>query len=981
MKFGLVKKDSRTFFPFSQSLCIFISFCLIPLIGLSQVELTKGLLGHWPLNGNAIDISGNNRNGSNIGNVSAAPDRFGKVNSAIQLDGNGAYVVVPDNGTLLTDEFSVCAWFQTSSSNVQTVIGKVLYDQVPINEQLQLYINWSVTPGIGSVIVPKSAPCDLGHHFAESRLSTGSDLCQNRWYFMVVTFDAGVHRVYLDGKLVATRNTGFNQVSSCIGNLQLGAWWNGDRQFFKGLIDEVRVYNRAINQDEVNALYGENRGFDLYDFSFLQELCNPLQVSFFYNGPGSQINWDFEPGKVGTGRRPVHTFSKNGEYPVRMVVSYDNCITNDTLIKNVNLNFNNANLISNKDTTVCPATSFQLRTELKSNFCWFPQENMTGGNTAFPIVTPVTPTTYYLTHKREGTNLVVNGDFSSGNTGFTTTYLYRSNNTTEGEYFVSPFPQNWNSALSACTQPDGSSGNMLLVNGLPEPNKLVWSQEINVNPNKSYDFSLLITALYPVNPALLQFSINNAIVGDSISADSQPCSWKQFNTTWNSGSNTKAIISIVNRNTAIQGNDFAIDNISFREINFEIDSISIAIDSLRIHVTNDTSACLGSTVQLSAEGANTYSWSPAAGLSNPAISNPVASINKDIVYYVHARNINGCETMDSVKIIANPIPPGKVIPTNLLVCGKDTIQIEAQGGVKYEWMPTTNIDNPNIANPTVIINGSINYTVKIFNASGCIKTDSVVFSWKDKSYFTIDPLSSAICLGDSINLLATGGDRYDWRPAIFLSSTENASVIAKPFTTTEFKVRIWDDVCNDSTELSSVVKVNAVPEVTVSKSNDLNCDVSSTQLNATGGIAYFWLPSMGLSANNIANPIASPTSTITYKVIVNDQVGCASIDSITVYFDANVEGKLYQVATAFTPNGDGLNDCLGIAKWGSDIELIVFDIYNRWGLRVFSGTSQNRCWNGDFNGKNQPSGNYFYIIKAKSPCGIIDKKGSFVLIR
>lgn len=1272
------------------SLLFIFLILLISISGISQVNLNRGLLGHWPLNGNVNDVSGNNRNGSINGNVIPAPDRFGKVNSAIELDGNGSYVVVPDNnGSLLTDKFSVCAWFQSTSSNVQTVIGKVLFNGVPINEQVQLYINWPVTPGIGSVIIPNGAPCNLGHQFAESRIATGEELCRERWYFMVVTFDAGVHRVYLDGKLMASRNTGFSQITKCIGDLQFGAWWNGDRQYFKGFIDEVRVYNRAINADEVNALYGDSRGVDSYDFSFLQDICNPLRLDFFYNGPGSQIAWDFEPGKNGEGTRPQHTFSKNGEYPVRMVVAYNNCKTNDTLIKNVNLKFTDADLIMNKDTVSCSGAPIQLKSNVSGNFCWFPKDYMINENTPNPTVNPLNPTTYYLTYKKEGVNLVVNGDFSNGNSGFTTTYLYRSNNTTEGEYFVSPFPQNWNGALSACNQPNGTSGNMLLVNGVPEPNKVVWSQEINVNPNKTYDFSLFIAALYPVNPALLQFSINNAIIGDSISANPQTCNWKQFITTWNSGSNTKAVISIINKNTEIQGNDFGIDNITFREINFEIDSVKISLGAIKIQVTNDTAACIGSTIQLKAEGASTYVWSPSTGLNNPSISNPVAIIEKDITYFVKGISAGGCEDIDSVKISAKAIPVGKVIPTDVLICGMDTIQIEAQGGIKYEWAPSTNMDNANLSKPTIIINGPITYRVKIFNALGCIKTDSVVFSWRDKATFGIAPLNAAICMGDSITLTANGGDRYDWRPNILLGSSDNASFIAKPIITTEFKVKIWDDVCNDSTELSSVIivnslpvikgsksnditcdittaqlnasggnvyswfpitglsdpvisnpvaspkittvykvkatdvngcsnsdslilafvnnakisvtkdtsicqlgvlqlnvagaesykwspslglnnpdipnpvatvngsikyrvtgttisgcmvidsvqinelplpigntyadrklvcgisdvqltsaggvkyewspssglsnpnisnpitkveslqifkvkitgvngcftidsvtiswkekpvygispitatvcskdtlsiqviggdkflwepaqylntnsgsrviaqpitdtdfrvkvwdtqcndsavltsiiKVNPGPSITVTKSNDITCDVVTTQLNANGAISYQWQPASGLSAANIANPVARPNTTTTFNVTAKDGIGCTSVDSVTVFFNAIGDGRLYQMPTAFTPNGDGLNDCFGIGKWGNSIEVFVFEIYNRWGQKIFSGSHLNKCWNGDFNGKRLPSGNYLYIIKAKSPCGEIYKKGGFVLIR
>lgn len=961
------------------SFIFLISFLSKPL---AQVDLKRGLMGYWPLNGSAFDVSGNSRNGISIGNVKAASDRFGKANSAIELDGNDSYIVVPDkDGTLITGNFSITAWFHTTNSNVQTIIGKVLFGQVPINEQLQLYINWPVTPGIGSVIIPEGAPCALGHLFAESRLATGEDLCRERWYFMAVTLDGSMHRLYLDGKLMASRNTGFSKVTSCTGNLQFGAWWNNDPQFFKGFMDEVRVYNRAINPDEVAALYGENRGVDTYDFSFLQEICNPLKVNFFYNGAGNQITWEFEPGKTGVGRRPQHTFSAIGEYPVKMIVAYNNCRKNDTLVKNVQLKFTDAPLIFNKDTIVCPGNPLTLRSAVSDNFCWFPTDGMTHANSPNPVVTPQKATTYFLTHKKEGPNLVVNGDFSNGNSGFTTTYLYRLNNTTEGEYFVSPFPRNWNIALDACNQPNGTSGNMLLVNGVPEPNKLVWSQQINVQPGKTYDFGLFITALYPVNPALLQFSINNTIVGDSIQANDQPCNWKQFTTTWNAGGNTKAVISIVNRNTEVQGNDFALDNITFREINFEIDSIRISMGTASIKVTKDTAACRGSSVQLKAEGAATYSWFPSTGLNNPSIANPTATVQNNTTYYVKGIASNGCEANDSVTISAIPLPLGKVVPSASLVCGIDTLQLEAQGGTRYEWSPSMLISDVNIANPTVIIKEAITYRVKIFNASGCSALDSVVFSWKEKPLFGLQSDNPSICAGASVKLSALGGNRYRWSPAGLVGNADAAETVSSPNATTTFTVKIWDDNCRDSAELATVVRLLPGPVANAVSSNDITCTVTSTQLQASGGVAYLWSPANGLSAVNIANPVARPAGTTTYYVRVTDENNCVSKDSVTVHFTASGDVRGYQMPTAFTPNGDGLNDCFGVGKWGNVVNIDQFDIFNRWGQIVFKGGNANNCWDGSVNGKPQPSGSYVYKIIVTTSCGVFSQQGTVILIQ
>ncbi len=77
---------------------------------------------------------------------------------------------------------------------------------------------------------------------------------------------------------------------------------------------------------------------------------------------------------------------------------------------------------------------------------------------------------------------------------------------------------------------------------------------------------------------------------------------------------------------------------------------------------------------------------------------------------------------------------------------------------------------------------------------------------------------------------------------------------------------------------------------------------------------------------------------------------------------------------AFTPNHDGKNDCYGLRYWGV-IEDLEFSIYNRWGERIFFTKDPTTCWDGTYKGAAQDIGTYVYMIKAKTFCGDIFKKG------
>src|SRR5690606_29779189 len=124
---------------------------------------------------------------------------------------------------------------------------------------------------------------------------------------------------------------------------------------------------------------------------------------------------------------------------------------------------------------------------------------------------------------------------------------------------------------------------------------------------------------------------------------------------------------------------------------------------------------------------------------------------------------------------------------------------------------------------------------------------------------------------------------------------------------------------------------------------------------------------------------ATVNSTTAFIVKGANQYGCSSTDTVIVKVTS--EGNpLFLVPNAFTPNGDGLNDCFGLSKWGN-IQIQEFSVYNRWGELIFAAKSPSQCWDGTFKGVQQPSGTFVYVIKATTFCGTIDRKGLITLIR
>jgi gliding motility-associated-like protein len=148
-------------------------------------------------------------------------------------------------------------------------------------------------------------------------------------------------------------------------------------------------------------------------------------------------------------------------------------------------------------------------------------------------------------------------------------------------------------------------------------------------------------------------------------------------------------------------------------------------------------------------------------------------------------------------------------------------------------------------------------------------------------------------------------------------------------------------------------------------------------INRTGDYTYLWTPATGLNEADIPEPTARPNQTTTYTLLVTEQLSnCTGTDSIQIRVLND-----YAVPNIFTPNGDGLNDLFEIAIDNENIELVKFEIYNRWGDLIHKDIS--KPWDGTFNGVKQPAGSYVYqaVLKRKKSGEEIVLKGDVTLLR
>lgn len=715
-----------------------------------------------------------------------------------------------------------------------------------------------------------------------------------------------------------------------------------------------------------------------FDFSYSRDVCDPLLVQFNGIGAGSDNTyWSFGDDNTIIGVTTIsHTYAAPGNYVIKYSIT--NGVCTDTVTKTISVDLErDISLVLTQDTTICYNATKQLRTAPALDFCWSPVTYLDNPSSPQPVTSATQDITYYFTAQVTGANLITNGDFTQGNTGFTSAYTHTTPNTTEGQYFIGTNPQAWNGGMSACGDHTTGTGNMMMVNGAPVADVNVWSQAVTVTPNTNYAFSTWVQSVVNVNPAQLQFSINGKNISTLITASLPACTWVQFYTTWNSGTSTTAVISIVNKNTVLQGNDFALDDISFAPVFVKRDSVKITVEKPLVTTNNDTTVCTKSPVQLIAAGVQNYVWSPATALTDPAIANPVASPEDTTRYIVTGTTANGCEAKDTVYINVFAKPAITTLE-DATICKNTSVQLSVTGGIAYSWHPAATLDNPGIPDPMASPAANTMYYVTVTDVNDCDYLDSVKVDIRPDPVFAVSRPGS-VCRYDSLQLHASGGDSYSWLGS-GLSDAASPDPLVSPAVTTDYTVTISEAACNESDILSVRVTVLPLPNVQVSKSNDIDCSYGQSQLSASGARHYLWAPSSGLNNSSIRNPVAIPASTTEYVVAGTDIAGCTNYDTVVVKV-GNAGKNDYLMPNAFTPNNDGLNDCYGIKYWGV-VEQFEFSIYNRWGERIFYTTNPYQCWDGTYKGAKQNSGVFVYMIRAKTNCeSAVFRKGTFMLLR
>ncbi len=551
------------------------------------------------------------------------------------------------------------------------------------------------------------------------------------------------------------------------------------------------------------------------------------------------------------------------------------------------------------------------------------------------------------------------------------------------------------------------NGYFMIVNATVQPSPFYIDTVRNLCANTTYEFaSWLLNIIKPsscngnASQPNITFSIErlDGTVLQTFNSGNIPPEpgpvWKQFGFFFTTPSSvSEVVIRMVNNAAGGCGNDLLLDDITFRPCgprltpkiqNETTDTVIVCTNQSKSFSFN-TTVSAGYTNPFfqwqQSNGNGTWTNIPNENATTLTVNIPAGTPIGNYFYRLAAAETGNfsspqCRIYSDVLGVRVVDVPIATAANNSPVCLGAHVQLTATGGATYIWSGPSNFSStlatPNLQNINAAQAG--NYTVIVTNTAGCSASANTSVTTLTSADAVIIPTSAGICIGDSIQLNASGGDTYLWAPATGLNEINIPDPKASPVQSISYTVTATlSNGCADT----ATVQVNVFSTAIANAGPDKVTIIGSpVQLNGSVSGTYqsvLWSPSTDLNNATILTPISSTTVERTYVLtaVSNNNCGTSS-DTMNVKFYNGI-----YIPNSFTPNNDGRNDTWSIPALNAfpDFQL---QLYNRYGQLVFENKSIVKPWNGRFKGQAASPGAYVYIIT-------YDKnkilKGSLLLIR
>lgn len=297
---------------------------------------------------------------------------------------------------------------------------------------------------------------------------------------------------------------------------------------------------------------------------------------------------------------------------------------------------------------------------------------------------------------------------------------------------------------------------------------------------------------------------------------------------------------------------------------------------------NNQVICPGGSAKIGSRSVflTTYQWSPTAGLDNPTSSNPTASPTKTTTYTVVVTQ-SGCSDSARVTVEVQPIPAANAGDDDTLCLGS-SIQLgeAATAGYTYQWTPSDGLNDRSLSNPIATPTQTTTYSVQVMTSAGCVNYDTVTLTIANQVTAQISA-DTAVCIGGSVRLSASGGTNYKWFPSEGLDNSTSPTPLVTPLRDMIYTVVVSSGYCTDS----ATVRVGLLPPPRANAGNDTiicNGEVAEIGADAVQGYTYSWYPVEDLVTPNASRTKATPPIPRTYILTVQSAAGCVNYDTVYV---------------------------------------------------------------------------------------------------
>ncbi|MEI6766420.1 MAG: gliding motility-associated C-terminal domain-containing protein [Bacteroidota bacterium] len=317
---------------------------------------------------------------------------------------------------------------------------------------------------------------------------------------------------------------------------------------------------------------------------------------------------------------------------------------------------------------------------------------------------------------------------------------------------------------------------------------------------------------------------------------------------------------------------------------------------------------------------------------NPYVINNVTTTT---TYYAGT-----CPGTYRVAAVVYMFPFAPALSNDTAICLGQSVTLHATGGSNIQWTPATGLDNANSPNPVCSALVTTTYHVTIQSINGCSATDSVTVTVNSVTA-TITP-DTAICAGQNIALIASGGTSYAWS-----TGGSGSFINVNPLTDHTYSVTVSALGCTDTASVN--VAVNPLPVVNLGNDTTF-CTGGNLQLNAGNpGATYLW-------QDNSTNQFFSVSASGTYFVNVTDETTCSFTDTIHVTVVPNADATITHVAPV----------CAGAAS---------FNLTAAQSGGTWSGTGITSASAGTFNPATAGPGYFVITYSIAGLCGATDTTG------